>query len=503
MSEQKTSKVIQQTLAAVDLGSNSFHMIVAQMANGQLQIIDRIKEMVRLGEGLTNDHTITDEVADRAAACLQRFSQRIENIADESIRVVGTNTLRQVKDNGALLNKLEKALGHPIEIIAGIEEARLIYLGVAHGLASGTNKRLVIDIGGGSTECILGKGMSPKSRDSLFMGCVSYSRKFFPKGVISKRNMEAAIIAGRLEIRPSRNIFKSQHWEQAVGSSGTIRSIRNVVQAKGWCDEGITRKALKKLRKHLISVGDVKDLELEALSEDRRPVFVGGVAVLSAVFKAFEIDQMSVSDLSLREGLLYELEGSLDHEDIRDNTINTLIDRFSLDQNQGRRVELTANALWTQVAMQWDLANTELGVLLGWAADIHEIGLMISHTGFHKHSAYIIHNADMPGFTRQQQAILSAIVRSHRRKISLSIFDELSSKNKTPALRLCIILRIAVLLHRGHSKSQKPLLQMTVNDKEINLKFPKDWLDDHPLTQAELVQESAHLKKINYTFNFH
>lgn len=502
MSEKQTTEVIQQTLAAVDLGSNSFHMIVAQMANGQLQVVDRIKEMVRLGEGLTADHSIADEVKQRASDCLARFSQRIQNLPHHSVRAVGTNTLRQVKDKGVFLDQLEKALGHPIEIIAGREEARLIYLGVAHGLASGKENRLVVDIGGGSTECILGRGMTPSSRESLFMGCVSYSRKFFPSGTISKKAMEAAIIAGRLEIRPMRNTFKAKNWQQAVGSSGTIRAIRSVLLAQGWCDDGISRKALKQLRHYLVEAGHIDNVELEGLSEDRRPVFIGGVAVLSAVFKALEIEHMSVSDLSLREGLLYEMLGGIEHEDIRDNSINALVERFSLDTSQGRRVELTSNALWTQIAMQWDLTDPEYSNLLQWAANIHEIGLIISHGSFHKHSAYIIKNADMPGFARQQQSMLAALIRGHRRKISKHLFEELSEANQEPALRLCIILRLAVLLHRGHSKAQKPLLQMRVDKQNISLDFPDNWLETHPLTRAELVREAHYLRKISYDFQF-
>jgi len=490
------------TIAAVDLGSNSFHLIVAQIENGQLQIIDRLKEMVRLGAGLDNKKRLTDEAQERALDCLSRFGQRLRDLPQHAVRAVGTNTLRQIRDGGKFLHKAEEALNHPIEIVAGHEEARLVYLGVAHGLASSEGKRLVVDIGGGSTELIIGAGMETLNRESLFMGCVSFSQRFFPDGMITEQLMNAAVIAGRLEVRPFQTVYESSQWELAVGSSGTIRSIRDVVQAQGWSDKGISRKSLKKLRKAVIDAGKADNLKLEGLSENRRPVFAGGVAVLSAVFKALDIEQMRVSDLALREGLLFELLGSIQHHDVRERTINTLVQRYGLDQGQGQRVADTALMLLEQVADSWKLDDPELRLMLQWSALLHEIGVAISHDGYHKHGAYILANADLAGFSRQSQGVLAMLVRTHRRKFRGSLFGDLSKEVREPSRRLAILLRLSVLLHRGRSPRRKPRPGIMAEKHNVILSFPPDWLEEHPLTTAELEREAKYLDSAGYFLSY-
>jgi exopolyphosphatase/guanosine-5'-triphosphate,3'-diphosphate pyrophosphatase len=500
MSAPATSKII----AAVDLGSNSFHMIVAQIENEQMQVIDRLKEMVRLGAGLTKKKHLTHEASERALDCLSRFGQRLRDLPAESVRVVGTNTLRQVRDGGKFLRQAQAALGHRVEIIAGREEARLVYLGVAHGLAADDDqdKRLVVDIGGGSTELIIGQSMEAQARESLFMGCVSYSQRFFPDGKITEQAMNAALIAGRLEIRPYQTSYHASQWVQAVGSSGSIKSIRDVVQAAGWSDTDISRKSLKKLRKTLVQAGHIEELSLEGLSDDRKPVFAGGVAVLSAVFQALDIAQMRVSDLALREGLLFELLGSIHHHDVRDRTVDTLVLRYSLDDVQGQLVATTAASLLSQVQTSWDLAGEHNAQMLNWAARLHEIGLAISHGSFHKHGAYILAHADMPGFSRQQQKILSPLVGGHRRKLTEQLFHDLPKDNRKKNLRLCIILRISVLMHRGRSHAKKPALGISVKKRHISLSFPSGWLAGHPLTKAELAAEAQRLESVNYLLDY-
>lgn len=500
MSKPNASRII----AAVDLGSNSFHMIVAQIENDQLQVIDRLKEMVRLGAGLTKQKTLTQESRARALDCLSRFGQRLRNLPSDSVRVVGTNTLRQVRDGGKFLQHAQAALGHRIEVIAGREEARLVYLGVAHGLAEDDdqNKRLVVDIGGGSTELIIGQGMETQARESLFMGCVSYSQRFFPDGKITEKRMNTALIAGRLEIRPHQTTYNASQWTNAVGSSGTIKAIRDVVQAAGWADAGISRKSLKKLRQKLIQAQTLDTLKLDGLSEDRKPVFTGGVAVLSAVFQALKIENMHVSDLALREGLLFELLGSIHHHDVRDRTIDTLIQRYNLDEAQGKMVADTAASLLKQVSTDWNLLNGEHAKLLYWAARLHEIGLAISHGSFHKHGAYILAHADLPGFSRQQQKILAPLVRGHRRRLTKEIFADLPKDMRKNCLRMCIILRLSVLLHRGRSHAAKPVMRMSVIKRHISLSFPNGWLAKHPLTAAELEVEARRLKSVKYELDY-
>jgi exopolyphosphatase/guanosine-5'-triphosphate,3'-diphosphate pyrophosphatase len=490
--------------AAIDLGSNSFHMVVGRMDEDRLVLVDRLRDSVRLGEGLNPDKTLDPGVAQRAIDCLERFGQRLRGIPSECIRAVGTNTMRQINDQGAFLRAAERALGHPIEIISGNEEARLVYLGVAHGLATRNESRLVIDIGGGSTEIILGQGMEPGQRDSLYMGCVSMSRLMFSDGRISKDTMRSAMLRAALEVRPVRQLYHAGHWQRAVGSSGTIRAIRSVVKANGWSEEGISADSLKKLRKKLVKAGHIDRIELDGLSEDRRPVFAGGVAVLSALFDSLRIERMQVSDMALREGLLYELIGYTRHEDVRNRTVQSMAARFGVDDAQAQRVEMTATALLSQVARIWALTSNEYARMLGWACRLHEIGLSISHSGFHKHGAYILAHADLPGFSRPQQAMLAALVYNHRRKFADGPWRNLPEYLQQPTRLLTVLLRLSVLLHRGRSSDSKPMLYLDVDEapSHIQVSFPDAWLEDHPLTRAELEQEASYLANTGIHLGF-
>ena len=490
-----------QTVAAVDLGSNSFHMIVARIENGQLQIIDRLKEMVQLGAGLGDDKQLGKDAETRALDCLERFGQRLRSLPRGTVRAVGTNTLRQVRDGGAFLRQAELALGHPVEVISGREEARLVYLGVAHGLA-GSEVRLVVDIGGGSTELIIGEGFHAQRMESLHMGCVSLSRRFFPDGVVTENAMKDAVIAGRLEVRPVKSMFSNGQWQVAIGSSGTIKAIRNIAQVFGWCDDGITRRSLKKLRRALVSAGDVSKLQIEGLTDERRAVLPGGVAVLSAVFKGLDIDRMQVSDEALREGLLYELLGYIRHEDVRDLTVDSLSKRYGVDDQQARRVELSAMRLLGQASRDWNIDEVEHSELLAWAARLHEIGLAVAHSSFHKHGAYLVANSDLSGFSRQQQLVLAALIRGHRRRFPVEVFATLPERMREPAEKLCILLRLAVLLHRGRSSLGRAAVNLAVDGSNLSARFPGGWLAKHPLTQEELAQEAGFLKAAGYVLEF-
>lgn len=493
----------QETIAAVDLGSNSFHMIVAVRENDQLVVLDRLRDMVRLGGGLMADKRLDEVTRTRALESLSRMGQRLRALPHSAVRAVGTNTMRQIRDDGAFQRAAEQALGHPIEIIGGREEARLVYLGVAHGLAMHEGRRLVVDIGGGSTELILGEALLPQDRESMFMGCVSMSRRHFADGAITRERMNRAVLAGRVELQPVERLFHADHWQIAVGSSGTIKAIERVAIANGWSDEGITRSSLKKLRRALIKAKHIDQLRLEGLSDDRRPVFAGGVAVLSAVFKALGIKRMQVSDLALREGLLYEMAGNLYPTDVRDSTVRALTRRFGIDRKQARRVALTANTLLRQVAADWGLEAREHESMLEWASRLHEIGLTISHNSFHKHGAYVLRNADLPGFSRQQQALLAALVRVHRRKFASGEFASLPATAVEPAKRLTILLRLAALVHRGRSgSSRKPPIRLAVDGDRIHVVCPDGWLGKHPLTRAEIAHEADYLAAAGFTLQY-
>ncbi len=487
------------TVAAVDLGSNSFHLIVATLdQTGHLQVVDKLRETVRLAAGLTPDKQLSAEAKENAINCLKRFGQRLKTLPQGAVQAVGTNTLRQVRQADAFLAEARAALGHPIEIIAGREEARLVYLGVAHGLAAGEGRRLVVDIGGGSTELIVGEGFSPLKRESLHMGCVSMSLAHFPDGLITVSAMRNAETAAALELRPVKGAFLSTDWVSAVGSSGTIKAIRDVVAAAGWCDQGISHSALKKLKKALVAAGQVDKLSFPVLSSDRLPVIAGGVAVLVSVFKALKIKQMMVSNQALREGLLYDMIGRIHHQDVRDATVSALIKRYDLDVEQAQRVQTTALALLEQTQGVWEIGIDEGELMLGWACRLHEIGVRISHSQYQKHGSYIVKNADMPGFTRHQQQLLAALVLGHRRKLTPAIFEALPEVERASALYLCVLLRLGVLLHRSRSAVNRPFPTLTIEGDALSLHFPNKWLKSHPLTCAELEQEAKRLKPVGF-----
>jgi len=498
-----TTQHLPEIVAAIDLGSNSFHMIVARLEeSGTLSIIDRLRENVRLSGGL-NKHGIINETAqDRAFECLETFAQRIRDLPQSAVRIAGTNTLRVAKNAQKFVDRAEDILGHPVEIIAGREEARLIYLGVAHGLAAKEGKRLVVDIGGGSTELIVGQGMRPLRRESLETGCVSASRSFFNNGKITKKNMKIAELEAALTLFPQAADFTSGKWDEAIGCSGTIKAIASIVREQGWCQDGISQASLQQLRNALISAKHIDNLQLAGLSEDRKPVIAGGLSVLLAIFKVLNIEQMQVSDQSLREGLLYDLVGRITHTDVRDATVEAYMSRWGIDTNQAQRVTNTVVKLCDSTCDQWAIDVDQLKPLLKWASMLHEIGLLVSHNNHHKHGAYILTNADMQGFSRQEQALLAALVLSHRSKFRAGTFKQLMDPFVKAGKNMCVLLRIAVLLHRGRTDQSIPDIAITVSDKNINLQFPAGWLDDNSMTLADLIKEIKYLDAAGYKLSF-
>jgi len=493
---------IDEPYAAIDLGSNSFHMIVANYTDGRLQIIDRIKEMVRLASGLNEQHELSEESMQLALACLQRFGQRINEIPTTNIRAVGTNTLRQARNGDFFLSRAEAALNHPIEIISGQEEARLIYQGVAHTNYDETSKRLVIDIGGGSTELIIGRGYDIFSRDSLYMGCVNMGKRFFDDGKIKARKISKAVLFARQELESIEAVYKKTGWDVVLGASGTISAIHDVVQAQGWCENGITANALSMLVDALIAIGDSRAIAFEGLSEHRKPVFASGVTVLLGIFDALNLDRINVSSGALREGLLFDLIGRMHNEDIRDKTITDVCQRYGIDTEQADRVKATAESFFRQSRSEWQFNKKDDLKLLQWGALIHEIGLSIAHAQYHHHGDYLITHSDLAGFSRQEQNKLAKLVRCHRRKFPL---DELAAIPETARLtitRLGILLRLAVVLHRSRSNSELPEIRIQTQTNKIHLCFPADWLASHPLTLIDLQTEQDYLQTAGFKLTF-
>ena len=502
-SEAKDSATdLPKKYAAIDLGSNSFHMIVCRYVNDELIIEDRLREMVRLGAGIDKKHHLTPEAQERAIICLKRFAQRLHDIPTENISIVGTNTLRSVKKAEPFITLAEEALNHPIEIISGVEEARLIYLGVAHGIGTDEKRRLVIDIGGGSTELIIGEGFSTQYLQSLYMGCVSYTQRFFTDGAITRKSIKRAEIAARVELAPVEATYLKLGWKNTIGASGSIRSIRTVVRENGWSDEGITLESLKTLCDAMLKAGHIDKLQLKGLNPERAPVFPGGVLVLLATFKALGIKQMHVSDSALREGLIYDLLGRTHQKDVRDNAVANLSRRYHVDETQAQQVAKTACDCARQVAKTWKLKIKESCRWLEWAAQLHEIGLDIAHNQYHKHGAYIAEFADMAGFSRQEQIVLAALIDNHRRKFSNKHFKRLAEYRVRNTRYWAILLRLAVLLHRSRSIKPLPEINLTAGKQAILLQFPKDWLASHQLTCADLEQEKAYLTATDFTLDY-
>ncbi len=485
------------TFAAVDLGSNSFHLIVARVGDGgELVIVDRLRERVRLGAGLDEEDRLLEGAQDEALACLEQFGQRIRHLPKEQVRVVGTNALRKARNAGEFKKLARAVLGHRVDVISGREEARLIYQGVAHDFQD-QGRRLLVDIGGGSTEVVIGEGSEPKLLDSLYMGCISHSERYFPRGRIDRKGMTDAIDAASLELRGIKRRYRELGWERAVGSSGTIIQIERILVAEELTRSGITLKELKRLKSDVIDAGRVQDLELEGLKKERAPVLPGGLAILIAVFEALHIEEMTVVESALREGVLYDLVGRRTQRDIREDSIRRFSERFAIDRAHAARVEATALGLFDQVAGPWKLGDFPRQVL-GWAARLHELGTFLSYSSYHKHGAYMLRYADLPGFSRDEQQILAGLVLLQRGKLTESRRDDVGPVLTTAILRTALLLRLAVRLHRSRDPEPLPALRLEVDDDDLDLTIGEKWLADHLLTQADLEDEAAAFKTAGF-----
>ncbi|MDH3453001.1 MAG: Ppx/GppA family phosphatase, partial [Gammaproteobacteria bacterium] len=453
----------------------------------------RLKEMVRLAAGLDGENQLQPVAMERAIECLGRFGERLREIPARGVRVVGTNTLRLARNSNEFLCLARQAIGHRIDIISGIEEARLIYLGVAHNVPLDEKQRLVIDIGGGSTEVIIGKGFNPLYLESLYTGCVGTSQQFFADGHITLERMRRCELAAMQEFEPLQTSYRQIGWDTAVGSSGTIFNIASVLQNNSNGGKGITPAGLQWLRDALVDAGNVNAIDLPGLQPERAPVFPGGVAIMSAAFEVLGIKRLEPVGGALREGILYDLLGRFGPEDARETTIRNLVARYQIDTGQAGRVEATALSLLAQVAEAWRLNKQKYTNMLRWAANLHELGLAIVHAQYHKHGAYLIQHADLPGFSLDEQTILAGLVEAHRRKFPLRVLHELPIK-QSRAVRLAALLRIAVVLHRARREAQPPQLKARADGDDMQLTFPDEWLKNHPLSLADLDQESSYLR---------
>jgi exopolyphosphatase / guanosine-5'-triphosphate,3'-diphosphate pyrophosphatase len=475
-----------ELIAAVDLGSNSFRLQVGRVVGDQIYPLDGLKESVRLAAGLTPEKLLDGASQLRALEALARFGERLRGFAPGAVRAVATNTLRIAKNADSFLPQAEAALGFPIEVIGGREEARLIYVGVAHTLPNPHTQQLVMDIGGGSTEFIVGRNFKPLQLESLYMRCVSYSLRFFPGGRVDKRSMKEAELAARQELQAIVHTYRQTGWEEAIGSSGTTKAIIDLLELNGLSLQGITREGLDELRARLVHAGDAARLDLEGLRADRIPVLPGGVAIMSAAFKEFGLERMEFSEGALRLGVLYDLLGRYHHEDLREATVEQFMRRYEVDRRQAARVGATALQLLQQVVPAASAAQVTDALFLHWAARLHEVGISVAHSSYHKHSAYVLANADMPGFSRRDQQRLARVVLGHRGKL-----ERVTSMIYEPDDWLLIFaLRTAVLLHRTRADMAEPPLAAAAAGNGFELSIDEDWLEAAPLTAAALANEA-------------
>ncbi|KPX10393.1 Exopolyphosphatase [Pseudomonas amygdali pv. myricae] len=487
-------------IAAIDLGSNSFHMVVAKANQGEIRILERLGEKVQLAAGIDEERQLTEESMQRGLDCLKRFAQLINGLPPGAVRIVGTNALREARNRNDFIHRAEEILGHPVEVISGREEARLIYLGVSHTLADTPGKRLVADIGGGSTEFIIGQRFEPLLRESLQMGCVSFTQRYFRDGKVTPARYAQAYTAARLEIMSIEHALHRLKWDEAIGSSGTIRAIGLALKANGYGAGEVNAEGLAWLKRKLFKLGDVEKIDFDGIKPDRRAIFPAGLAILEAIFDALELKRMDHCEGALREGVLYDLMGRHHHEDVRERTLSSLMERYHVDLEQAARVEAKALHALEQVAESWELQHESYAELLSWAAKVHEIGLDIAHYHYHKHGAYLIEHSDLAGFSREDQQMLALLVRGHRRNIPKDKFADFGAEG-IKLIRLCVLLRFAILFHHIRGTQEMPRVILRADGPNLDAEFPTGWLENNQLTQADFALEAEWLTRVGIVFS--
>lgn len=483
-------------IAAVDLGSNSFHVSIARIEHGEIRPMQALSEKVQLGAGLSKDNVLSEEAIERGLACLSRFAQLLQSVEPERIRVVGTNALRRARNSRDFTAPARRILGAPVEVIYGREEARLVYLGVAHTLADDAQSRLVVDIGGGSTEFAIGERFEPRKLESLQLGCVTYSRDCFDKGKLSKRNYKRAYDRACVEVSHIRKGFRSKHWVEAVGSSGTLQTIEGIISAQEWSDGTITRQGIQRMKKSLLRYENFDDIEFEGLSVARRSVIASGLAITEAIFDVLEVEEMRSSSGALREGVIYDLVGRLRHEDVRERSISALVQRYHAEEDTAQLVAQRACMLYEATHKAWDLNNADREIL-NWAAHAHEIGKAISHKHFHHHGAYLLRNSDLPGFAQHEQIDMATLVAGQRGKLRAERFSDIENADQPRLYRLIALLRLATLFKYVEELEQLPDFTIAADADTLTLEFPKDWLNQHPLTWQELEQQKDSFSRLD------
>ncbi|KLN62790.1 exopolyphosphatase [Vibrio sp. VPAP30] len=490
-------------VAAIDLGSNSFHMVVARVVEQDLQLVSRHKQRVRLAAGLDGQKNLDNASIERGLECLTMFAERLQGFEEQNVRIAATHTLRQANNSYIFLQRAREVLPFPIEIIPGIEEARLIYLGVAHTQPESDSK-LVVDIGGGSTEIVIGRGFNPELINSKQMGCVSYTKRYFANDKLSKKNFTKAVLAAEQKMESLAYRYKKKGWDIAFGSSGTIKSISEVLIGLGFEDGLITAKRLDKLISVLCEWETISDIELSGLAPERKPVFAAGVTILSAIINSLKVSEMHFSEGALREGLLFEMEDSFKRSDIRMRTTENLASKHLVDLDHAAKIKTQATDFLQQVHKNLGIKkSSELFDLLEWSALLHEVGLSISLQAFHRHSAYILRNTYMPGFNREQQRVLAMLVRFQRKALKLHEMEEFTLFKKKHIVSLIRILRLAILLNGQRNDDPLPTLTLSIDgDKWTLTSQDESWLESNKLLDADLSSEQEYWLAAGWELSF-
>ena len=484
-------------IAAIDLGSNSFHLVLAKTTQQGVDIFAHHGEKVQLAAGIDAQLKLQDDAMQRGFACLKRFAQYTRDLPQGAVRIVGTSSLRVAHNRQRFIEQAEQILGHRIDIISGREEARLIYLSVAHTLHC-PEKRLVIDIGGGSTEFIIGQKFATQLRDSLQIGCVSLSQRFFSNGKVTAESYQQAYTAARLELLELEQNLHRSNWQATIGASGTICSVGQALVEAGLSTGDINRQGLQWLKQQVLAIAEINKINIPGVSAARSSILPAGLVIIEAIFDALEISQMTPSSSALREGLIYDLLDRQQQRDPREVSIQALAERTTVDSAQLQSIEQWAQWALHQVANTWQLTDQWHRKLLSWAVRVHLVGLDIAHYHYHKHGAYLVEHSDLAGFSRQEQQMLALLVRGHRRNIPIESFQQLPQGNGQPLLYLCVLLRLAILLQSIKDSQTLSELQLSAQTNQLTLVFPKYWLANNPLAAARLQQETQWLQRSQF-----
>ncbi len=495
MSEQHNENSVSSPLyAVIDLGSNSFHMLITRQLANSVQVVDKVKRKVRLASGLDADNQLSKQAMARGLECLSFFAERLQDIPTSNIRIVATATLRLAKNSAEFISQANQILANQITLLSGEQEAQYIYQGVAHTNCS-ANKRLVIDIGGASTELIVGEGVNAKQVTSLDIGCVTFNNQFFTDGLLTESNFELAISAAKEKLKPLIKPYSAIGWQTVLGGSGTMQALAEILMHHHQ-PTLIRAEFLQQVKQQLIACQSISQINIAGLSSERTPVIASGLAILIAIFDSFNIALLQLSSGALREGLLYEMLPHNAKVNIRQRTINSLMQRFHVDCHHAKNVKNQTVNLFNCFKDTWQLIDDNNYQLLLASCQLHEIGLLLEFKHHQRHSAYIIENAELPGFDQTDKQLLKALVLLYKGDIQPALLKQATS-NRQNAQYLLAILRLAVILCRRRKDDVLPTYKAWVTDSTIHLVLPQSWLNRHPLICDELTQENKHLSVFN------